>query len=272
MPSLLIAGHGFLGAALKDEFNAAGWEVTTLSRSEDADICCDLTCSDQVMAIAGDYDVVIQCASSGGGGEEKYRQVYLESAKHLIARFPASSLIYVSSTSVYAQEDHSEVCEASVAAPKTATGKILKQTEDLVLAAGGRVARLSGLYGPGRCHIVKNLLAGKARLDGEGERVMNFVHRADAASALRLIAEQPGSGDVLYNVSAGSCTQRQCYQALADHFGLPLSESAATTDQPRKRGNSSKYVRCTHLEALGWQPRYPDFLSMALACLPEEHD
>ena len=267
MTRLLIAGYGFLGVALKEEFAAAGWEVTTLGRSQEADICCDLTSHEQVMAIPGDYDLVIQCAASGGGGEEAYRAIYLNASQNLLGRFSGVGLIFVSSTSVYAQTDHAEVSEGSPAEPTTATGKILRQAEVNVLGMGGSVARLSGLYGPGRCHILKGLLKGTARLDGDGRRVMNFIHRDDAASALRLMAEAPVNGGI-YNISAGAESQRECYQSLADHFALPLPASA-TSDAPRKRGNSSKRVSSSLIRNLGWQPKYPDFLSLARACAEE---
>lgn len=263
MARLLIAGYGFLGIALKREFSAAGWEVITLSRGESADISCDLTSSEQVHAISGEYDLVIQCAASGGGGEEAYRAVYLHAAQNLLERFGGKNYIFVSSTSVYPQTDHSEVTEATPAEPITATGKILKQTEAAVIAAGGAVARLSGLYGPARCHILKAILAGTARLDGEGRRVMNFIHRDDAASAIRSIAESTTPAAV-YNISAGAVTQRECYQSLADHFSLPLPP-ASDGEVPRKRGNSSKIVSNELVKNLGWEPKYPDFLSMALA-------
>ena len=264
MARLLIAGYGFLGEALKCEFITAGWEVVTLSRGEGQDVCCDLTILSEVMAIQGDYDLVIQCAASGGGDEAAYRAIYLDASRNLLKRFGGEKLIFVSSTSVYAQKDHTEVTEFSPAEPITATGKILKQAEDGVVANGGKVARLSGLYGPGRCHILKAILNGRARLDSEGERVMNFVHRDDAASALRLIAEQPRDNSI-YNVSAGSVSQRDCYQSLADHYSLPLPPSSQS-DVPRKRGNSSKSVSCSLMQSMGWEPRYPSFLSMALAC------
>ena len=61
-------------------------------------------------------------------------------------------------------------------------------TERLVLASGGVVARLSGLYGPGRCHVLKNLVNGTAHLDGAGDRMMNFIHRDDAARAMLLLS------------------------------------------------------------------------------------
>ncbi len=264
MAKLLIAGYGFLGVALKREFAAAGWDVTTLSRSEGADIRCDLTVSEQVAAIPGSYDLVIQCAASGGGGEDAYRAVYLHAAQNLLGSFAGGGVIFVSSTSVYPQTDHNEVTELSPAEPVTATGKILRQAEDVVLGSGGSVARLSGLYGPGRCHILKAMLKGSARLDGDGRRMMNFVHRDDAATALRCMAEASPRASI-YNVSAGSVSQRECYQSLADHFALPLPPSAEG-DVPRKRGNSSKCVANDLIKGLGWEPQYPDFLSMALAC------
>ncbi|BDS06384.1 hypothetical protein NT6N_14240 [Oceaniferula spumae] len=266
MAKLLIAGYGFLGEALAREFSAAGWEITTLSRSDEANLRCDISAADQVSALPGSYDLVIQCAATGGGGEEGYRRVYLDGSKNLLGRFSDAEFIFVSSTSVYAQADHSEVDESSPAEPTTVTGKILKQAEDQVLASGGAVARLSGLYGPARCHILKNLLAGKAKLDGQGDRVMNYVHRDDAARALSIISKEMSGESRLYNVSAGSVTQRDCYRQLADHFSLPMPPSVESDGTVRKRGNSSKYVSSARIEALGWKPAYPDFLSLALAC------
>ena len=263
MAKLLIAGYGFLGAALKREFSAAGWEVTTLSRSSSADISCDLTSVHQVQAISGVYDLVIQCAASGGGGEDVYRAVYLDAARNLLAKFGGENLIFISSTSVYPQTDDTIVTERSLAEPVTATGRILKQTEDEVLAAGGSVARLSGLYGPARCHVLKGILGGTARLDGEGRRVMNFIHRDDAASAIRIIAA-PTTPPAVYNVSAGAVTQRECYQSLVDHFSLPLPP-VSDGEVPRKRGNNSKIVSNELMKSLGWEPMYPSFLLMALA-------
>ena len=267
MARLLIAGYGFLGTALKREFSAVGWEVTTLRRGDGADISCDLTSADDVAAISGDYDLVIQCAATGGGGEDVYRAVYLQAAENLLGRFPEADYIFVSSTSVYAQTDHSVVTEQSPAEPTSPTGKVLRQAEGKVLEGGGCVARLSGLYGPDRCHVLKNFLAGTARLDGEGARIMNFVHRDDAAAGLRVIAGKSAQGQV-YNVSAGSVSQRDCYQSLADHFSMPLPLSSES-DAPRKRGNSSKHVSSELIQGLGWQPVYTDFLALALACVAE---
>lgn len=264
MARLLIAGYGFLGCAIEQVFTNAGWHVTKLTRSGDGDsTACDISSSVNVESLQGEYDLVINCAASGGGGEEGYRRVYLEGCRNLIARFPEAHFIFTSSTSVYDQKDHSEVIESSIASPSSATGKVLREAEELVLSSGGTVARLSGLYGPGRCHVLKNLLNGAAHLDGKGERIMNFIHRDDVARALLLISgNRATTAGEVYNVSATPVSQYNCYAELAEHFQKPIPPSA-DPNTPRKRGNSSKAVLSTKLENLGWSAEYKNFLSIA---------
>jgi len=267
MASLLIAGYGFLGKSLEREFSRSGWSVKTINRSgSHGAVPCDISSAECVAEFSGAYDLVIHCAASGGGGQDAYRKVYLAGSRNLLARFPEARHVFTSSTSVYAQEDHSVVTEASPAEPETATGRILRETEKLILASGGIVARLSALYGPHRCHVLKNFLNGTARLDGEGERIMNFIHRDDAARALCLIATQPPvpTGEI-FNLTSEPQSQREVYSSLATHFGKAMPPAA--DDPPlRKRGGSSKQVSNAKLRSLGWVPKYRDFLALALEC------
>ena len=267
MPSLLIAGYGFLGKALEAEFLSAGWTVDKLNRrGNDGCLPCDLSSSEDVTNLLGRYDLVIHCAASGGGGEESYRKVYLQGVENLIARFQGARVIFTSSTSVYGQADHSEVTEQSPAIPLTATARVLREAEDLVVNAGGIVARLSGLYGPGRCHVFKNLRNGTARIDGAGARIMNFIHRDDVASAMLLLGANTTNTDGgIYNVTANPVSQHDCYAALAAEFDL-LMPPLIDASLPRKRGNSSKRVSNAKLRNLGWQPQYDDFVSLTHAC------
>ncbi|MCP5534752.1 MAG: NAD-dependent epimerase/dehydratase family protein [Akkermansiaceae bacterium] len=267
MASLLIAGYGFLGRALENKFLSAGWNVDKLSRGgTDGCIRCDISSSEDVSGLSGDYDLIIHCAASGGGGEASYRRVYLEGVRNLLARFPDARLVFTSSTSVYSQTDHGEVTESSAAIPATPTAKILREAEETVIGARGVVTRLSGLYGPGRCHVLKNLLSGTATLDGKGGRIMNFIHRDDVARAVFLLGTLPlfPQGEI-FNVTAGPVSQHDCYAALARHFDRPMPASAVS-QAPRKRGNSSKKVSNAKLKNLGWSPQYNDFLSLALNC------
>lgn len=269
MAKLLIAGFGFLGEALNRRFVADGWQVDGMSRRGGVDArVCDLTSAGALAGWQGDYDLVIHCAATGGGDADAYRAVYREGSRHLLARFPKTPMIFISSSSVYGQTDHSEVTEMSAADPDAETGKVLREAEQLVLDAGGAVVRLSALCGPKRCYTLKTLLNGNARLDGQGERVLNYIHRDDAAAACAVLARhwRQASG-CIFNVSAASLTQLQCYQMLASAYNRPLPERRGVEAQSglRRRGQTSKWVNSAKVKALGWSPEYGDILSIARA-------
>ncbi len=264
MRRVLIAGCGYVGAATAEIFQAAGWEVEGWMRSASEESrpypgrAVDISERAAVEAARAKFDAVIHCASSGGGGASAYRKVYLEGARNLIEVLQAPHFIFTSSTSVYAQKDGSLVDEESPAEPAPETGRILRETEEFVRQNGGTIARLAGIYGPGRSALLRKFLAGEARLDGAGERILNHAHRDDIAAALLLLAN--GSpNEQIYNVADDEpLAQRAAYEWLAGKLGHPLprvSDEAA----PRKRGASNKRVSNHRLRALGWRPRFPTF-------------
>jgi nucleoside-diphosphate-sugar epimerase len=164
--------------------------------------------------------------------------------------------------------------EESAAEPDRETGRILREAEDAVLAAGGIVARLAGVYGPGRSVLLKKFLSGEAVIEGDGGRWINQVHRDDIATALLALVQSGEPG--IFNVSDNEpMTQRAVYAWLADHFGRPLPPSGPIPTD-RKRGWTSKRVSNARLRALGWAPRYPSFCDAvraegaALAASPSE--
>ena len=278
MKHLLLCGHGYLGQAISREFLAAGWEVTALSRSGDDDsLACDLSSADDVAALQVEPDFIIHCASSGRGGADAYRAVYLDGCRHLLDRFPGVPLLYTSSTSVYAQTDGSVVTEESPAIPDRETGSILRETEDLVLSSGGIITRLSGIYGPGRSVILKKFLSGEAVIEEDGRRYLNQIHRNDAASAilhLALLQSKIGNRQStivnprLFNLSdSHPLSQLACYEKLSSLFHRPLPPTGPR-DPDRKRGWTHKQVGNAKLRATGWEPRFPSFLDAVESIVP----
>ena len=269
MPRILIAGCGYVGQATADLFHAAGWTVEGWTRSAESAAklsakpypvyAVDVADRDQVYARAGMLDAVIHCASSGGGGLDAYRQVYLNGARSLLDRFAGSKVIFTSSTSVYAQRDGSWVTEKSETKPARETGRILLETEQLVLAQGGVVARLAGIYGPGRSALLSKFLAGSAIIDPENDRFINQVHRDDIATALFLLLDRPSPAREIYNVVDDQpILQSECYRWLAAKLNRPIPPMGRSTAAP-KRGASNKRVSNARLRHLGWIPRYPTF-------------
>lgn len=280
MPRILIAGCGYVGEAAADFFHARAWEVEGWTASAQSAAqrstkpytvrALDISDAAAVSSIRGDFDVVIQCASSGGGGPEEYRRVYLAGARNLIQAFPAATVLFTSSTSVYGQKEGEIVDETSPAQPAHETGSILRETEELVLANNGIVARLGGIYGPGRSFFLRKFLAGKAMIDRAGARFINQVHRDDIVSALFLLAERRAkSGGQIYNVVDDEpTTAPTVYEWLSLGLKQPQS-SQGKLSAKRKRGQSNKQVSNQKLRALGWAPRYPDFrVGMTESVLP----
>jgi nucleoside-diphosphate-sugar epimerase len=279
MSRILIAGCGYVGEAAANLFHERGWQVEgwTASVASAGELAnrpypvraVDIADHTAVSAIAQEFDVVLQCASSRGGDAEKYRRLYLEGARNLIAAFPTATLIFTSSTSVYAQKDGTAVDENSPAEPPHANGKILRQAERLVLSNRGIVARLGGIYGPGRSFFLSKFLAWTAVIDPI-DRFINQIHRDDIVSALLLLAGRRAecAGEIYNLVDNHPITPREAYTWLSSELKRPLPP-VESPSEPRKRGDSNKRVSNRKLRALGWQPQFPSFpVAMAKSVLP----
>ena len=269
MPRILIAGCGYVGQATADLFHAAGWDAegwtasATSARALSAKpypICqVDISNRDQVTERPGAFDAVVHCASSHGGGLESYRQIYLNGMRNLLDRFGETKMLFTSSTSVYAQRDGSWVTEESETKPARDTGRVLLETEKAMLDRGGTVARLSGIYGPGRSALLSKFLAGTAIIDPESDRFVNQVHRDDIASALFLLVTGELQERQIYNVVDNQpMLQSDCYRWLAQRLNRPLPPFRELTGQ-RKRGDTNKRVSNAKLRSLGWTLQYPTF-------------
>ena len=285
MPRILVAGCGYVGSATADLFHRDGWEVegwTASARSAEELAskpylvrAVDITNRTAVAeSVASGVDAILHSPSSRGGGAEAYRRIYRAGAQNLAAACPDAVLLFTSSTSVYAQRAGEWVTEDSAAEPERETGRVLRETEEFVLAQGGTVARLAGIYGPGRSALLRQFLNDEAVIDSI-PRFINQAHRDDIAEALFLLIRQalereatPGERRI-YNVADGEpITERECYEWLSRHFDRPLPPVASTPVE-RKRGNSNKRVSSAKLKACGWEPRYGSFqAAMAESILP----
>jgi nucleoside-diphosphate-sugar epimerase len=183
--------------------------------------------------------------------------------------FPESRLLFTSSTSVYAQRDGSWVTEESETKPTGETSQILLETEGLVLANGGIVARLAGIYGPGRSVLLTRLLESTAIIDAENDRFVNQVHRDDIAAALFLLLNREAERAGIYNVVDDQpMLQSECYRWLAHRLNRPLPPIGKSKQQ-RKRGESNKRVSNAKLRRFGWTPQYRTFAeAMEKSILP----
>jgi nucleoside-diphosphate-sugar epimerase len=280
MPRILIAGCGYVGEAAADLFHAAGWDVEGWVHSNESPArlsakpyvirLVDVSQPAHVAEHAGAFDAVIHCVSSRGGDAEIYRQIYLCGARNLVESFPNATILFTSSTSVYAQRDGSWVTEESETKPLRDTSQILLEAEKLILDKDGIVARLAGIYGPRRSALLTKFLNGTATIATETDRFVNQAHRDDIASALSLLLnrEAQASAQICNVVDDEPILQSECYRWLAERLNRPPPPTARA-EEPRKRGDTNKRVSNAKLHQLGWTPQYPTFAdAMEKSILP----
>jgi len=266
-----IFGYGYLGEAIDACFSAEGWEVVRVGRSATEGVeQGDLTVVESLRTLkqkVGELSHVVHCASSGRGGVEAYGAVFEVGAANLVEVFPEAHLLFTSSSSVYAQMNGEVVDETSEAEPDRETGQILRRAERNVLDANGTVMRLSGIYGDGRSVILKKWLLGESKVEEDGRRMLNQIHRADAATAYLAVANQQLRGEI-FNVSeTHPKNQLSTLQWLADHYQRTLPESVPR-DLNRKRGWTHKTVSSAKLVSIGWRPKFATFTDAVDAIEP----
>ncbi len=280
MPRILIAGCGYVGEATADLFYSNGWDVEGWVHSKESAArlsvkpypvrVIDVSQRGDVGKRAGALDAVIHCASSGGGGVEAYREIYLKGARHLLETFPKAKSLFTSSTSVYAQRDGSRVTEESETKPLRETSRILLEVERLILEKGGIIARIAGIYGPRRSALLSKFLNSTATIDPDNDRFINQVHRDDIVSAVFLLLNRNAQTSAqIYNVVDDQpLLQSECYRWLAHRLNRPVPPTRKF-EQPGKRGDTNKRVSNAKLHQLGWTPVYPTFAdAMESSVLP----
>ena len=276
---VLIVGCGYVGLPLGVELIRLGHEVSGLRRSVSAEnelkaagiqpLFGDVTQPETLAKLPHKFDWVVNCVAAGGDAED-YRQVYLQGTRNLIEWLGPNlpkKFVYTSSTSVYGQTDGSQVKESSPTEPLVETAKILVETEKLLLAAVAErkfpavVLRVAGIYGPARGHWFKQFLKNEARMEGDGSRFLNMIHRDDLIGCIIAALKNGRPGEIYNAADDESVSQLHFFQWLAQSMDKPLPPSEPENpDASRKRGVTNKRVSNRKLKMeLGHQFKYPNF-------------
>jgi nucleoside-diphosphate-sugar epimerase len=277
---VLIVGCGYVGLPLGKELVRHGHEVFGLRRSVLAEaellaagitpLHANIAQPETLAKLPRDFDWVVNCAASGGGGAADYRKIYLDGNRNLVAWLAGSPLkkfVYTSSTSVYGQNDGSFVTEKSPAEPAADTSKILVEAEKLLLSAVAErqfpavILRVAGIYGPARGHWFKAFLRGEARIEGDGSRFLNMIHRHDLIGIIIAALETGKPGEIFNAADSEPVSQLNFFEWLAAELKRPLPPTVAVDAETwRRRGVTNKQVSNAKLIAeLKYQFQFPDF-------------
>lgn len=270
MPSVLIAGCGELGCQLARSPIVAHWSIYGLRRDVSAlpdyiaPIAADLSEARQPAAWPAQLDYVVYCPAPAARNEQAYRQVYLHGLAHLLgwlaaAGQPLKRLIVVSSSAVYGQNQGQWLDENAPAQASSPTAQILLSSEQLALSCAhpASVLRLSGLYGPGRRHLLEQVRAGRVPMSTP-PLYSNRIHLEDAAALLAQMLQHDALGRPLEPCYLGVDDEPASLQEVVAWLRAQLGVTHLHPE-PLNRQVGSKRLSNARAKTLGWAPRYPSF-------------
>ncbi|MBC9252876.1 NAD(P)-dependent oxidoreductase [Pseudomonas alcaligenes] len=271
MPVAMLAGCGDIGGRLAERLQAHGWTLYGLRRNTAA-------LPAGVQPVAGDLqqaecpaawpsaplDYLVYCVAASQHDEAGYRLAYVEGLRHVLAWLQQHGqrprrLLFVSSSSVYAQADGGWVDETSPAEAEGYSGRIMREAERLAWASGlpATVVRLTGIYGPGREWLLKQVRQGY-RVVSEPPLYGNRIHADDAAALLAFLLQADARGVALDDCYIGVDDEPAALHEVVGWLREQLGVSHWAEESAVRRSGSK---RCSNARAraLGWAPYYPSY-------------
>ena len=275
----LLLGYGYLGRQVAERLRCdPDMQLAVVKRTALTDesatrfIGLDLSSQEAVAALAAflpsRLDLVFINLSPATFTKEDYARAYPQSLATLLSALRIAALkpviVLSSSTSVYDVHDGSWVDESDsrlVVPGQGSPAAEIRAAESRLLASefAAMVARLGGIYGPGRERFLTSLIEAEIGLNEESEqRYTNRIHRDDAAEALVYLAKnyQPTWRGVVNVVDSDPASQAELVRWVSEQMGRE-PPMASKTMQRQRRGN--KRVANRKLLSLGANLRYPSF-------------
>ena len=235
----LVIGCGYLGQRVAQRWQAEGHDVLVLTRSASRaesfrrqgwqPIIGDVL-DPQVLAELPPVDVALWAVGLDRSSGRSQREVYIEGLQNVLKNIAnrVRRFLYVSSTSVYGQDDGSVVDETSPTQPTAENGQVCLAAEQVVWDffpidssatspnfTGACIVRLAGIYGPGRLIARAETLRARTPLTGNPEAWLNLIHVDDAATAALACAERGIGGQTYLICDDRPLSRREFYSAVS---------------------------------------------------------
>ncbi|MDR9498128.1 MAG: SDR family oxidoreductase [Hydrogenovibrio sp.] len=282
MARILIAGCGDIGCRLGKQLTKQGHEVFGIRRSDDkmpssiSPIKADLFAP--LPELPGPFDYVYYIVSASAFNDIGYYRAYVLGLRNVIKALDEQGfsegirrLFFISSSSVFTQNNGETVTEDSPTEGKNFASRRLLEAEDLALNAPfpGTVVRFGGIYGPGRTYLIDMVLKGQAHC--MEDVYSNRIHTEDAVGVLAHLLTVKPLEPVYIGVDNEPTLICDVYEWLAEQLSASVVEHNEPTENSRaQRGN--KRLSNARIRASGYEFKYPSFREGYTALLEEVNE
>ncbi|MGS2718327.1 NAD-dependent epimerase/dehydratase family protein [Eionea flava] len=232
--------------------------------------CCDAKEIQQVLSQG--FDVLVMTFTPTEMSDAGYHQGYVAPVSNILhalekqvavgVRKPRL-LLFVSSTSVYAQQDGRWIDEQSPTEPDSYSGQRLLEAERLIADSGYPYChvRFSGIYGRGRGHVVEQVIAGKGS-PFEPPIYTNRIHADDCAGVLAHLihlSTEKRLPPVMIASDSHPAPLHEVKDWMRSALGLPENHFTECAPLAARTRRSNKRCRNQQLLDSGYVLTYPSF-------------
>jgi hypothetical protein len=249
--TISILGCGWLGLPLAEFLIDKGFSVNgSTTKNEKLNLLKSKKINsfliDLIPAIQGDNiknffnSNILVINIPPGGNEDKisYHKKQIESIINEVNKSSIGKIVFISSTSVYGNENR-EVTEEDELRPEKESGKALRIVEELMfneISFDKTIIRFAGLLDDDRNPA--KFFAGRKNIPG-GNLPVNLIHRKDCINIIYQVIVQNVWNEIFNACSDFHPTKREFYTAAAEKLKLEKPEFIDTNDS-YKIVNSAK--------------------------------
>ena len=273
-PPLLVVGAGVLGRLAAQEWqqiHSTDCEVLGVTRTRPAEGQeAAMNAEGITHRYRSDIEAAARCGrrwpyvlfSASPSGNDDYVGAVQSALEYWDKKAPGGRFVFTSSAGVYAEQDGGVVNEDSPVGSGPRSERLLA-AENAVLAAGGSVVRLAGLYLEDRG--AHNYWLTQEEVAQRPDGLINQIHYRDAANSAVAALLRGSAGCVYVAADDLPLTREQiCIEACRAPRFAGRTMPKFTGDGVAGKVVDSSVTRA----AIGWQPMYPTFGAFVDTLIP----
>ncbi len=271
MSKILIVGCGDIGCRLAKILSAQGHDVLGVKRnplkSEHKNIkflALDINKSEDLDHLNLDFSTVFFMPTPDFRSRESYEKIYSHGLEKLLVFFSGTKqpphFFFISSTSVYGQQQGEWIDENSLTEPERETAQVIVTAEQLIWQYNPKntVVRFSGIYGLGRSQLLKKLES-KNKIQNTPPYFTNRIHQDDCAAVLGFLFNKLLNGEQIEPCYLASDDDPATIWDILTWLAVQTGKAYPQALDKQSASKQNKRCRNTRLKQLGYRFIYPDY-------------